>query len=76
MIKNLKNLEKLVESWKFRCQQQCLVKHQQIAAEKPAAVLGNTRRNKLVLSMPTSPRDFDGKELLFGIMRIILQLKE
>ena len=25
----------LVESWKFRCQQQCPVEHQQIAAGKP-----------------------------------------
>ena len=33
----------LVESWKFRCQQQCLVKHQQIAAEKPAAILGKNK---------------------------------
>ena len=30
----------LVESWKFRCQQQCFVKHQQSAAVKLAAVLG------------------------------------
>ena len=34
--------------------QQCLVKHQQIAAEKLAAVLGNARSNLLVLLMPTN----------------------
>ena len=38
----------LVESWNFRFQQQCVVKHQQIAAEKPAAILGNTRSILLV----------------------------
>ena len=43
-----------VESWKFRCQQQCLVKHQKIAAVKPSAILGNERPNVLVLSMPTN----------------------
>ena len=47
-------IETLVESWKFRCQQQCFVKHHYIAAGKPAAVLGNTRPNVLVLSMPTN----------------------
>ena len=37
----------------FRCQQQCLARHQQLAAGKPAAVLGKARANMLVLSMPT-----------------------
>ena len=36
------NMKTFVESWKFRCQQQCLVKHQQMTAVKPAAVLENT----------------------------------
>ena len=40
MMKNSDASSKmLVVSWKFRCQQQCLVKHHQIAAVKPAAVL-------------------------------------
>ena len=44
----------LVESLKFRCQQQCLAKHQQLAAETPAAILGNTKPNMPVLSIPTN----------------------
>ena len=55
MMKNFKTLWKtLVESRKLRCQQQCFVKHQQIAAVKPAGVLRNARPNMLVLSMPTN----------------------
>ena len=46
----------LVESWKFRCKQQCLVQHQWFAEGKLAAVLGNTGPNMLVLSMPESMR--------------------
>ena len=38
--------------------------------------IGKTRRNMLVLSKLTSPRKFDWKELLVGIMRILLQRKE
>ena len=55
---------------------QCLVKHQQIAEGKPAAILGKTSPNMLVLSNLSSPREFDWKELLLGIMRIMLQRKE
>ena len=33
----------IVESWKFRCQQPCLVKHQLIATCKPAAILGKSK---------------------------------
>ena len=43
---------------------------------KPIAVLGKSRQNTLVLSTPTDAREFDWKELLTGIMRIILQRKE
>ena len=38
----------------IRCQQRCLVQHQQIAAGKLAPILGNTSPNMLVLSMPTN----------------------
>ena len=42
----------LVESLKFRCQRQCLVRHHSIATGKRAAVLGKARPNMFVLSMP------------------------
>ena len=39
-----------LESWNFRCQQQCLVKlHCAEAAGEPAALLENTRQNTLAL---------------------------
>ena len=60
----------LVDSWKFRCQQQCLLRHQQIAAVKPAAILGSTRPNMLVLSMPTNPWAHDWKVCRTGITKI------
>ena len=41
--------ETLMESWKFRCQQQCFAKHQEIAAGKPAVVSGKARPNMLVV---------------------------
>ena len=66
----------LVESWKFRCQQQCLVKHQQIAAGKSAAILGNTRPNMLVLSMPTNLWEDDWKVCRTGITKITSLQKE
>ena len=39
----------LVESWKFRCQQQCLVEFHWISTGTPVATLDNTRRNMLVI---------------------------
>ena len=66
----------LVESWEFRCQQQCLVKTKQIAAGKPAAVLGNTRTNMLVLLKLTSLWEFVWKAYRKGIMKIKLLQKE
>ena len=45
----------LVESWKFRCQQQCLVKlHCAEATGKPAALMENTRQNTLLLLQLTN----------------------
>ena len=77
MMNNLNTPWKtLVESWKFRCQQQCLVKHQQIAASKPAAVLGNERPNMLILSMPTNQWGQDWKVCHTGITKITLLRKE
>ena len=66
----------LVESWKFRCQQQCLVQYQQIAAVKPAATLGNARPNMFVLSMPTNLWGSDWKVCHTGITKITLLQKE
>ena len=44
MMNNLNTPWKtLVESWKFRCQRQCLVKHLQIDAAKPDASTGISR---------------------------------
>ena len=37
---------------------------------------GKARQHMLVLSNLTSPREFDWKELLIGMMRIILQQKK
>ena len=38
----------VIKSWKFRCQQQCLVKlHCAEVAGKPFAVLGNTRQRQM-----------------------------
>ena len=46
----------LVENWKFRCQQQCLVQlHCAEVTGKPAALLENTRQNTLVLLKLTKP---------------------
>ena len=45
----------LVESWKFRCQQQCLKDFNwKISTGKLVAKLDNTRRNVLVLLRPTN----------------------
>ena len=70
---HFKNIKTLVGSWKFRCLQQCLAKHQETAVEKPAAELGKARQNMLVLSKLTSPLEFD---LFTSIMKIKLQRKE
>ena len=77
MMKNFdKKWKTLVESLQFRCQQQCVVKHQQIAAVKPAAVLGNARPNMLVLWMPTNLWEYDWKEYQNGIIKITSLQKE
>ena len=44
----------LVESWRFLCQLQCLVKLQWTVAEKPVAVWRNTRQTTFVLSKLTN----------------------
>ena len=46
-------IEILVESWKFRCQQQCLVDFNIISTGKLVAQLDNTRRFMLLLLRPT-----------------------
>ena len=49
----------LVERWKFRCHQQCIVKHRQRAVVKHTAVLGNARQNMLCVvdaDESTTPR--------------------
>ena len=77
MMKNFdKQWKTLVESLQFRCQQQCVVKHQQIAAVKPAAVLGNARPIMLVLWMPTNLWEYDWKEYQNGIIKITSLQKE
>ena len=49
-----------VESWNFRCQQQCLVKlHCAEVAKKPAASLENTKQNSSVLLNLTNPWESD-----------------
>ena len=55
---------------KFQCQQQCLVKHQQTAEVKPAAILGKARPNTLALSMPTKLWEYDWKVCRTGITKI------
>ena len=60
----------LGESWKFRCQQQCLAKYRQRAVVKPTATLGNARQNTLVLLMPTKARDQGWKELDTNLVKI------
>ena len=42
-------MKMLVESWKFRCQQQCLADLTVISTGKPVALLEDTRQNTLVL---------------------------
>ena len=41
-----------VESWKFRCQPQCLANFNETSTGKPVAQLKNTRQNSLVLLKP------------------------
>ena len=51
MMRNSSVLWKmLVESWKFRCQQQCLANFNILRTGKPVVQLDNTRRNMLELS--------------------------
>ena len=66
----------LVESWKFRCQQQSLVKlHCAEVAGKLAAQLENTWQNMLVLLKLTNPWESEWKGLLTDIMKITLHEK-
>ena len=66
MMRNSETTSKTFgESWKFWCQQQCLAKYRYRAVEKPTAILGNARRNTLVLLMPTKARDRGLKEPAF-----------
>ena len=46
----------LVESWKFRYQQQCLAKYRSRAVVKPTAILGNARQNMPVLLVPSETK--------------------
>ena len=66
----------LVESCKFRCQQQVPCKLPINSGRETHCGIGKSETNMLVLSKLTSPQEFDWKELLIGIMRIILQRKE
>ena len=54
MMKNSSEKKKLVESWKFQCQQQCLVEFNFISTGKPVAQVDNTRQNTLVLLKPVN----------------------
>ena len=63
-------IKMLVESWKFRCQQQCLVK---LSTGKPVALLDNTRRNMLVLLKPTNLWEYAWKGLRARTMQITSQ---
>ena len=66
----------LVDSWKFRCQQQCFVKLRCAeVAGKPAAPLEDTRQNTLVLLKLTNLWECEWKQLLTDIMKITLQEK-
>ena len=63
-----KSLRMLVESWKFRCQQQCFVKpHCAEVAGKPAAPMEDTRQNTLDNCWSWNLCESEWKELLTDI---------
>ena len=64
-----------VESWNLPRQQQCLVRHQVVAAGNLTEILRNARRNTLVLLMPTKARDQGYNELDTSTRRIVFQRK-
>ena len=69
----LKDIRKTrVESWKFRCQLQCLAKLDARSTGRPAALKRSARQNTLPLSKPTSLRESAWKDLFIKIMKIIL----
>ena len=63
----------LVESWRFRCQQQCLVEFNIKCTGKPVAQLDNTRRNMLVLLRPTNLWGYAWKGLKTRTMKTASQ---
>ena len=65
----------LVESWKFRCQPQCLANFNKACTKKLVAQLENTRQNMFVLLKPTNLWGYAYKVLITRIMTIILQEK-
>ena len=66
-----------VESWKFRWQQECLVKlHCAEVAGKPARYWRTQDKNTLLLLKLTNLREPEWKELFADILKIILQEKE
>ena len=62
-IEFMRKMKILVESWKFRCQQQCLVEFNFNSTGKFVAQLDNARRNMPALLKPTNLRESVWKDL-------------
>ena len=65
-----------VESWKFRCQQQCLAEPDAQSTGKPVAFWLIARQNTHASLKPTNLREGVWKELFMKVMKIILQEEE
>ena len=68
-------LKTRVESWKFRCQLQCLAKLDVISTGRPVAFKRSARQDTLACSKPMSLRESAWKDLFMKIMKIMLQEK-
>ena len=64
------------ESWKFRCQQQCLARSGKERTRKLVAILMLPRQNTHASLKPTNLRESDWTELYTKIMQTILRGKE
>ena len=76
MRSSKKLLEMRGESWKFRCQQQCLARSGEESTRKLVALLMLARQNAHSSLKPTNLRESDWKELYIKFTRITLQERE
>ena len=73
-LSNSRKLEKMRgESWKFRCQQQCVARPEDESTGKPVALRVFARQNTRASLKPTNLRESVWKGLYIKIMKIPLQ---